>query len=222
MASQPSELDTVFETARRFLETAPVGTPTLERVWSRAGAESVVAGQLIDPPLARLKELTAPDRAWDNQPWPPEHIVDRGRCVADCHLLAIALGDLDWLEQLDGVWEPAPVAYEWHLLARGQIGLGLERGGARSPTSWTEDDIELLLETGELVRDDPAGRAWMALTAGDMSAARAATEAFHAAVDRWTEGWPAARGAELQRVLGAPGRILRVELRALTALVAPR
>ncbi len=222
MASDWSERDTVFETARRFLDTAPVGTPTLERLWSGAGAESVVAGRPIDPPLAQLKEFTAPGRAWDHQAWPTEHAVERGRCIADCHLLAIALGDLDWLECLDGVWEPAPLAYEWQLVARGQIGLGLAGGGVRPRVSWTEDDIELLLEAGELDRDEPARSAWMALTAGDVPAARAATEAFRTALNRWTDGWSESRGVEVQRILGAPGRILRVELRALTALIGSR
>jgi hypothetical protein len=189
---------------------------------SRAGAESVVAGRPIDPPLAQLKELTVPGRAWDHQAWPPEHVVDRGRCMADCHLLAIALGDLDWLECLDGVWEPAPLAYEWQLVARGQIGLGLARGGVRPPVLWTEDDIALLLDAGELDRDEPAGRAWMALTAGDVPAARAAAESLRTALNRWAEGWSESRGVAVQRVLGAPGRILRLELRALTALIGPR
>jgi len=203
----------------RSILAEPHGAMNLESVWSRAGAESVLSGRLTDPPITTLKELTFPDRAWDNQPWPSEHVLERGQCLSDCHLLAIAVHDCAWLQQMHQVWEDAPVAFEWRLLSQLQIGLGLRPQGLQ-PRVWTQDDSDFLIEADALERDTPAGRAWVALAAGDARAAQIAVGEYRAELERWQNGWNDAVGEGVRRILGYPGRVLRVELRALQALLS--
>lgn len=218
MVPKDSPRESVFAVARAFLERSR-DARTLEGIWARAGAESVLTSRLVDPPISVLKDLTAPERAWDNPPWPTEHVWERGQCLADSHLLAIAVHDGGWLEQLHQSWESAPVDPAWQLLSQGQIGLGLRLEGRQS-SIWTDDEIEWLVHEGSLTRDTPSGRAWIALAGGDFIRARIAADEYREEMDRWTRSWPDASGDEIRRILGYPGRVLRVELRAMQRLLS--
>ena len=208
----------IYAEARDLLDRSR-NAETLEAVWAHAAAAAVLTGDTTDPPVTLLKELTTPERAWDNQPWPPEYVWERGRSMSDCHFLAIAVSDCEWLEQLLTSWEVAPVAPEWRLLSSGQIGLGIRRHGHKA-FLWDQDDVEWLIHEDSLSLNTPNGRGWIAVASSDFRTARMAIDEYRSELDRWTKEWNEAAGTEIRRVLGYPGKILRVELRALQMLVS--
>lgn len=210
-----------YDMLERFSNEPCSDTLTLEGLWGRAELETVLHGKMVDPPVAVLKDLTTPDRAWDNQPWPPEDRADRATCLASCHLLAISLDDVVWLEQLDRCWNDAQVAFEWERLSRGQIGFALRRHG-RQPTEWYWDDdtIEWLIEEGSISRNEPSDRAWIALAKDDHQAALVALEEYQIELNRWIEQWDKIPGNKVYDILRFQNKVMRLELRALKALVS--
>jgi hypothetical protein len=194
---------------------------SIEEIWRRAALETLASGRLIDPPVLDLKRLTTPARAWlEIAPWPRnEAMWHRIGRLFDCHHLAIASGDRDWLAQLDQSWEAADPELEFTpLRARGEIGLGLAPGGPR-PGGWTPDEIQLLIEEEMLVPAVSFDHAWVALATGDLAQAREGLRDYETAVDEAARANEARPDEGLRRVLANPGTVLRVDARALRALI---
>jgi hypothetical protein len=174
----------------------------LERLWRDA------AIRCVDPPTAELRRASAPAQAWrDVAGLPTDALHDRIARLVDCHRLAIAQGNIEWLRELDATWRAAPGMIEdlRVLRAVGEIRLGLGMSG------WTGPEIELLVEESFLVPGVPAEDAWRALAEGDRDSARRHVRKAQ---------------AERAQLLGSvsaevwPGLVLDVELRALRALLS--
>jgi hypothetical protein len=194
----------------------------LERLWLRAALETVASGELIEPPLAELKRLTEPAHAWQQvAPWPAEALQDRIGRLIDSHRLAIALTDMDWLDQLDAAWESAPAVVDHvpRLRARGEIGLGLSPGGRR-PHGWSPAELGLLTEESFLLPNAPSDRAWRALAEHHPRRARRELADFDARMTLAARSWEATPENGLRQLRAHPSAVLRVESRALRALIA--
>ncbi len=208
------------EVARAALARQGPAT-SLEVIWRKAALETVAGSLLIDPPASDLKRLTTPARSWlDIAPWPRnEAMWDRIGRLFDCHHLAIASGDQEWLVQLDESWAVSPRDLEFMALrARGEIGLGLAPGGSR-PTGWTSEEIEVLVEEEMLVPAATGERVWLSLATGDLAKAREDLRDYEAALDEAARANEAAPQEGLRQVLTHPGTALRVGVRALRALI---
>ena len=208
--------------AARAMLSRLAGDKSLEAVWLRAAAETLISGRPIDPTILVLKELTKRAQAWSGMaPWPPEAIDARAERLADCHFLAITSRDMQWLEELDQCWDDAPPFIDdtLRLRAQGQIGLGLRPRGRR-PYGWTADEIALLVEEKFLVRQSPSDRAWCALAEGDHDAAQLAIKEYERCMEEVNCTWNAASDMALRQIWSYPGAVLRTECRALRALAA--
>jgi len=209
---------------------------TLERLWTRAALESIVAGAPTDPSVEDLKRRTEPDVAWnDVDPWPPDALSDRVRALFQTHRFAIALRDEAWLRRIDAAWKGACGALEsaWRgevpvLLgdetvthARAEIGLAL---GA----TWTAEERTLLLG-GEgvepvLDRSVPSDRAWIALATGDLATAERSVTEYERTLDTAMRQTSSAADVErsVREVSSFYDVVLRAELRALRVLLTQR
>lgn len=193
---------------------------SLEDLWREAARTTIAHGAIVDPPIDRLKPVTTPGTAWsDIIPWPIDHTHARTARMFDSHHLAIARRDREWLFQLHDAWDVAP----WSdgvlaLRAQGEIALALAPDGPRKP-GWSPDEMEGLLEEGHLSAHIPSERAWSLLAAGDRAGAREALTEYDEKLPLDLRELTAADEAELRRLLGAPGWVLRVESRALHALI---
>ena len=207
--------------ARAKLGMSDAAAP-LEHLWLRAALETVASGELVEPPLAELKRLTRPERAWHEvAPWPAEALQDRIRRLMDSHRLAIAINDMEWLDQLDASWEIAPAVIDQmpRLRARGEIGLGLSPGGPR-PHGWSPAELELLTVESFLLPNAPSDRAWRALAERHTRRARRELAELDARMALAALGWEAAPEDGLRQIRAHPAAVLRVEARALRALIA--
>jgi hypothetical protein len=199
---------------------APVRATSIEDLWREAARASIAHGAVIDPPVDGLKRLTTPETAWtDIIPWPIDHAHDRLARMFDTHHLAIAYGDRDWLLQLHDAWDAAP----WDdraqsLRAQGEIALALAPDGPRRP-GWSPEEVEELLEAGHLSPHIPNEHAWALLAAGDPAGAREALVTYDEKLPLDWDALAAADDVERRRLAAAPDRILRVESRALHALL---
>ena len=189
---------------------------SLEALWQMAAAVTLLSGRLVDPPIVHLRAGTLPDRVWDIAPWPAEVQHARVSCLYDCVYLALATRDEPWLEQLARSWEHPGIQEIWQRLARGLVGFGLHP----RRYAWTADDLERFELAGSLPQSLPEDRSWLALSRGDLPAARAALyDCRIAAGERARKEAAAQTDAELDALLSWPGEVLRVELRALEALI---
>jgi hypothetical protein len=173
----------------------------LESLWRDAAIRSV------DPPTTELRHASAAAEAWrDVAGLPTDALHDRIARLVDCHRLAIAQGNVEWLRELDATWRAAPRMIEdlRVLRAAGEIGLGLGMSG------WTGPEIELLVEESFLVPGVPAEDAWRALAEGDRDRA-------HGHVLKAQAGRASLLGPIRTEIW--PGFVLDVELRALRALL---
>jgi len=193
---------------------------SLEDIWREAARATIARGAIVDPPVDRLKGLTTPATAWsDIIPWPIDHTHARIARVFDSHHLAIALRDRDWLLQLHDAWDVTPWEHEpLGLRAQGEIALALGPGGPRQP-GWAPDELEGLREEGHLSPHIPSERAWSLLAAGDLAGAREALAEYDEKLPTDARELATTDEAELRRLLGMPGWVLRVESRALHALI---
>ena len=161
--------------------------------------------------------------AWtDIIPWPIDHAHDRLARMFDTHHLAIACRDRDWLLQLHDAWDAAPWKHyrPQPLRAQGEIALALAPDGPRAP-GWSPAEVEELLEEGHLSPHIPSEHAWALLAAGDRDGARDALVAHDERLPIHILGELAtADEVTVRRIVAAPDRILRVESRALHALLA--
>lgn len=197
------------------------GAASLERVWLRAALSAIASGCLVDPPIAELKELTTPERAFQGvSPWPTEALGDRIGRLVDSHRLAIAIGDLGWLAQLDASWEAAPPLVDAlrKLRAQGEIRLGRSPGGSGA-LGWTPDELEALEEESFLRPDAPADRAWRALSMRDRSTALRAIADYQARMTDVARRWEVAAEEGLRQIALYPAAALQIEVRALLRLV---
>jgi hypothetical protein len=202
---------------------APSRPISIEDLWRHAARETIEKGAVVDPPIDRLKDLTTPEIAWtDIIPWPIDHMHDRLARMFDTHHLAIARGDRDWLLQLHDAWDAAPWDVQPQpLRAQGEIALALAPGGPRAP-GWSPAEVEELLDAGQLSPHIANERAWALLAAGDRDGAREALAAYDEKAPIDVSALATANETDLRRIVGAPGHLLRVESRALHALLDPR
>jgi hypothetical protein len=190
--------------------------PELERLWIRAGLETVAGQRLADPPLGAARRLTDPSRAWSElAPWPAEAWWARIGRLTDSQRLAIARADAAWLDQLDEAWANAPPEIDElrRVRARGEIAL------ARGRPPWTGEEEELLMAESLLVPGAPGDRAWSRLAAGDRPAAGAALGELEELMARTASDWEAAPEDGVRAVRSYPGWVLGVEARALRTLL---
>ena len=202
--------------------TAPPAALSLEALWREAAHATVARGAIVDPSLDALRRLSTPAIAWTNIiPWPIDHTHDRIARMFDTHHLAIAVRDRDWLEQLHAAWDAAPWDFRPHpLRAQGEIALALAPDSPRRP-GWAPDELQELLEEGQLSPAISSERAWLALATGDRAGARDALADYDDELARRAQTWSAADAVALRRIAGVPGEVLRAESRALHALVDP-
>jgi len=196
----------------------PTGQLSIDGLWMRAVLESVSAGQIVDPPVDLLKELSKPERAWDMPVWPADARGERLAAIAECTLLAIALQDAQWMRQLRDVWDAPEGSCESTDVSQGQIDVALTGTAA----SWGDEGLEALFEYGPLSKDAPNDRAWAALFHRDWAAARAEVEAYRAKLDAERRRWSSTRGHAALGILLDANRVLRLELRALEAVLKGR
>ena len=202
------------------MRPAPPRAISLEDIWREAARATIARGAVVDPPVDRLKDLTTPAIAWsDIVPWPIDHTHARIAAMFDSHHLAIARRDHDWLLQLHDAWDAAPWEDRPHVVrAQGEIGLALGPDGPRQP-GWSPDELEGLLEEGHLSPHIPKERAWALLAAGDFAGAQDALAEYDEKLPIDARDLATADDAEVRRLLGMPGWVLRVESRALHALI---
>ena len=197
----------------------------LQAQWTLAALRSMASAQTQDPDLASLRALTDPATLWpQSRPLSAEqwqHSIDSLRA---CQWLAIANADRRWLAQLRRCWEAAPAVIGpwWPLLALGEIALATQQAPARL---WSDEDVDALLDESMLRAAAPADRAWMALNQGHPADARVATVEYEALLARWYQVLGAAAAddpdeAALLQVLAQPASVLRLQARALWALIA--
>lgn len=199
---------------------APSRAISIEDLWREAARATIAHGAAVDPPIDRLKRLTTPEVAWtDIIPWPIDHAHDRLARMFDTHHLAIACRDRDWLLQLHDAWDAAPWDYRPQpLRAQGEIALALAPDGPRAP-GWSPAEVEELLEEGHLSPHIPSEHAWALLAAGDRDGARDALVAHDERLPIDIGELATADEVTVRRIVAAPDRILRVESRALHALL---
>jgi len=184
-------------------------------LFRRAGLETVASGKLVDPPVEELKACLRSPLVWDVPVWPREEISYRISEVADCTLFAIALGDKAMMQELRAIWNMPPAESEWQEIAQLQLGLGLT-----GETPCTADYVSELFECDWLQEGNPAHQAWGALFRGDRDAARAALEVHRADLDARASRWSSTRGDEAYGILLVNTRILRLDARAIEAILA--
>jgi hypothetical protein len=207
------------EIARQRLATAK-REDSLEALWGQFALESLAAGRPVDPEVAEVRRLTAPDRAWrDVPPWPRDWLWFRVDALFRAHRLAIVREDRDWLAELQRCWEPAHEdMYASPLRALGEIGLGLGRGGPR-PFGWTEEEVTILSEEGVIRPDVCDSQAWLALASGDQANARRALTEYESFLAGVEAKWAAEPEKGADEASSHPDLALRVQCRALGALL---
>lgn len=193
--------------------------------WRRAALRTVAEGVRHDPPRAALRRLSIERRSrdeWDRLSG--EWFWEEFQGLWLSRFLAISVADREWLRALWDWWREDPADdSDRALLVRGQIALGLRAGGATIDV-WTAEEVRSLVSalSGEDTYLDlgrPEDRAWLALARGEVEAARAEIELTTVDARRWDEQvllLPPDDGA--RRVALEPGRLLRIELRALAAV----
>lgn len=215
----------------------------LQAQWRLAALRSLASARSHDPDQASLRALTDPAKLWlQSGPLSAEQWQESIDGLRACHWLAIANADQLWLAQLRKCWEAAPAVTGpwWPLLALGEIALATQQAAGRV---WSDDDVEALLEESMLRASSPADRAWMALNQGHAVDARVATVEYDARLARWhqvlgsnqveavaeparaarpvdLDGATTADDAALRQALAEPASVLRLQARALWALVA--
>lgn len=204
-------------------------TAALQAQWTLAALRSLASTQLQDPDGAVLRTLTEPARLWPQAQWrSAEEWQLSIDALRSCHWLAIAQADRPWLAQLRQCWQAAPpvIGPWWPLRAFGEIALAAPHAVG---SAWSDDDVEDLLEESMLRPSSACDRAWLALNAGLSADARQATLEYEALWAPAPAGCPQIGGpthaeaeaeAELRRVLAHPAGVLRLQSRALWALVA--
>ena len=104
----------------------------------------------------------------------------------------------------------------WRQLAQGILGCGLHP----QRYAWTPDDLESFESEETFPQARPENRAWLALSRRALPAARLALQEFRIAMEHQARKEAAAQtDVQLNAILSSPGEVLRIELRALEALV---
>jgi hypothetical protein len=206
---------TLAEAASQRLKDG-VSNSTLEQLWIKAALRTLSTGMLCDPDAMTLCVLTEPMQVWHNATYlGAEFLQDRIGRLRDCHYLAIATANVDWLNTLAQCWAKSPeiIGPWWPLRARGEIALC-----TATDVVWDAEEIDVLEEEGFLRADAPADRAWLALTKGDKVAACQAVIDYENRLSCVMRAWQQDPETGLRQALTYPGTVLRTELRALRAL----
>lgn len=206
------------EAARRELSNRRTEA-SLEQAWREAALFTLATDQVHLPDVFILKPLTAVSQTWAALPYSLEAVQDRIGCLRDCHHLAIALNDADWLTDLLDCWLQAPNLVDelWILRARGEISLGLQFLGYFSQ-GWSSEDLDWLVEESFLRLDVPSDQAWWFLAQNNRSEARRAVREYETRLSRVKCEWEREPEQGLPQILAYPSSVMHVELNALTAL----
>jgi hypothetical protein len=189
----------------------------LDGVWRHAAVATIAAGRPVDPPAGELRRLAAPSRVWEDLPrWPAEYIDDRVGRLRDTHRLAIIRRDQAWLTELADSWRAAPPELIDELTRLRFLGeIDLAAGGP----GWSADEVEILTDERFLIPEAPGDLAWLSLSRSMSDRVARLVSDLDNRMDTAWRDWERSPADGLRQALAYPGAVIRVEQRALLALV---